>query len=142
MWILSFLPDWLFYAIFFIGVLGMIASFVMEFIPFVKTYRLLIQIVSSILIVIGSFMSGAISDNNEWEMKVSKAQTKVDKAEVKSAEENVQIITKIVNRTRVVKEHGEDVIKYIDKEVIKYDDKCVIPNEFVKALNDAAEPPK
>jgi hypothetical protein len=87
-------------------------------------------------------MSGAITDNDTWKMKVEEIKVKNAEIAAKSSEENVKIITKYVDRTKIVKEHGEDVIKYIDKEVIKYDDKCAIPAEFVKALNDASEAPK
>jgi len=142
MWILTFLPDWIFYALFFAGVIGLLSAFALKFIPFVSRYTLPIQIVSIILVVIGSFMSGAISDNNEWKLKVEEIKVKNAEDAAKSAEENVKIVTKIVNRTKIVKEHGEDVIKYIDKEVVKYDDKCVISVEFVKSLNAASEAPK
>jgi hypothetical protein len=67
---------------------------------------------------------------------------KVAEAEVKSVEENVKIVTKIVKKTEIVRIKGEETIKYIDKEVVKYNDRCEIPNELVNALNTAAEQPK
>ena len=57
-------------------------------------------------------------------------------------EENVKIVEKVVTKTQVVKEKAQEVVKYVDREVVKYDNSCVIPKEFVKAVNDAAEPPK
>lgn len=142
MWILSFLPDWIFYAILFVGILGLLATFVLNFIPFVSNFTLPIQVVSIVLVLVGSFMSGAITDNDAWKMKVE--ETKVKNAEIvaKSSEENVKIITKYVDRIKVVKEHGADVIKYINQDLVKYDNKCAIPVEFVKAINDASEATK
>ena len=142
MWILNFLPDWIFYALFFIGVLGLIATYVMKFIPFVYMYRMPIQVVSIILVVIGTYMSGAISNEESWQTRVKEMEAKVAAAEIKSSQENVKIVTKVVKKLELVRTQGEEVIKYVDREVVKYDNQCVIPNEFVKALNAAAEPPK
>jgi hypothetical protein len=93
-------------------------------------------------------MSGAIYDNNAWEARVKEMQDKVAAAEVQSKEENVKIVTKVVNKTQVIKTRGQDIVKYVDREVVKYDTKfaaggeCEIPKEFIKAINDAAEAPK
>ena len=53
--------------------------------------------------------------------------------------ENIKIVEKIVTKKQIIKERGEDVIKYINKEVVKYDSKCEIPEEFIKSLNDASQ---
>ena len=70
MWILQWLPDWIFYAIFFVGLLGLLATYVMKFIPLVNVYRTPIQAVSVLAIVIGTYMSGAISNEEAWQTKV------------------------------------------------------------------------
>ena len=142
MWILNFLPDWLFYIILLAGVGGLVASYLMKFIPFVYMYRTPIQIGSVVAIVLGTFMIGAAWNDQEWRRRVAEMEQKVAAAEVQSNEENVKIITKIVNKTEVIKTKGEDVIKYIEKEVVKYNDRCEIPNQLVEALNKAAEQPK
>ena len=142
MWILNFLPDWLFYIILLAGVGGLAASYLMKFIPFVYMYRTPIQIGSVVAIVLGTFMIGAAWNDQEWRRRVAEMEQKVAAAEVHSNEENVKIITKIVNKTEVIKTKGEDVIKYIEKEVVKYNDRCEIPNQLVEALNKAAEQPK
>ena len=142
MWILNFLPDWLFYIILLAGVGGLAASYLMKFIPFVYMYKTPIQIGSVVAIVLGTFMIGAAWNDQEWRRRVAEMEQKVAAAEVQSNEENVKIITKIVNKTEVIKTKGEDVIKYIEKEVVKYNDRCEIPNQLVEALNKAAEQPK
>ena len=142
MWILNFLPDWFFYIILLAGVGGLVASYLMKFIPFVYMYRTPIQIGSVVAIVLGTFMIGAAWNDQEWRRRVAEMEQKVAAAEVQSKEENVKIVTKIVNKTEVIKTKGDDVIKYIEKEVIKYNDRCEIPNQLVEALNKAAEQPK
>lgn len=137
MWILSFLPDFIFHLITIAGVLGIIASFFFGFIPFVSQYKLPIQVVSVIVLAFGLFMEGAISNENAWQLKVKELEAKVAKAEALSQKENVKIVEKIITKTQIVKEQGQEVIKYIDRELVKYDNQCVIPQEFIKAHNDA-----
>ena len=148
MWILQLLPNWIFYLMFFAGLLGIVATYVMKFIPFVYVYRTPIQVASVILIAIGTYMSGAISNEEAWVARVKEMELKVAAAEVQSAKENVKIVEKVVKKIEVVRVRGDDVVKYIDREVIKYDTKfapggvCEIPKEFIKAHNDAAEAQK
>ena len=48
----------------------------------------------------------------------------------------------ILGDTKVIKEKSDNNIKYIDREVVKYDNTCVLPKEFIKAHNEAAQAPK
>ena len=143
MWILSWLPYWIFYAIFFLGVIGFIASLVMRFIPVVYMYKTPIQVVSIILIVIGTYMSGAISNEEAWQARVKELEVKVAESEAKSAQENVKIVEKIVYKDKVVKEKGNEIIKYIDREVVKKEEvvkfieNCPILKDIVDVHNNA-----
>lgn len=151
MWLLKWLPNWIFYAVLLAGVFGLIVSYLirfLSFIPFLYVYKTPIQLGSIVAIVIGTFMAGAIYDNEAWEARVREMEAKVAAAEVQSKEENVKIVTKVVTKTQVVKTRGQDIVKYVDREIVKYDTKfapggvCEIPKEFIKAHNDAAEVPK
>jgi uncharacterized membrane protein len=148
MWILQWLPNWIFYAIFFAGLLGLVATFVMKFIPLVYVYRTSIQAVSVVLIALGTYMAGAISNEEAWQARVKEMEAKVEAAAVESAQENVKIVEKVVKKTEYIKTRGQDIVKYIDKEIVKYDTKflpggqCEIPKEFIEAHNRAAEAPK
>ena len=148
MWILQWLPNWIFYGIFFAGLLGLLATYVMKFIPFVYVYRTPIQAVSVLAIVIGTYMSGAISNEESWQTKVKEMEAKVAAAEIESQKENVKIVEKIVKKTEYITRRGQDIIQYVDREVTKYDDRfrpggqCELPKEFIKAINNAAEAPK
>jgi uncharacterized membrane protein len=141
------LPNWIFYGIFFAGLLGLLATYIMKFIPLVYVYRTPIQAVSVLLIAIGTYMSGAISNEEAWQARVKEMESKVEAAAVESAQENVKIVEKVVKKTEYIKTRGQDVVKYIDKEIVKYDTKflpggqCEIPKEFIEAHNRAAEAP-
>ena len=145
MWILSILPDAAIHLIFILGILGTIAGFVLGFIPFVKTYQFAIQICSIVVLVFGVYLEGGLSENKEWELKVKEMEAKVAQAETQSANTNIEIQEKIVEKTKVIREKGKDIIKYIDKEVvkkeevIKYIENCPVPKEIIDLHNQATE---
>lgn len=145
MWILSILPEAAIHIIFGLGILGTIAGFVLGFIPFIKAYRLAIQVISLLTLVFGVYLEGGLADYKEWELKVKEMEAKVAQAEAKSSEKNVEIQEKIVEKTKVVREKGRDIIKYVDREVvknqevIKFIENCPIPKEIVDLHNQAAE---
>jgi hypothetical protein len=136
MWILKFLPDWIFYGILMAGAIGLLIG---RFIP--PMYKTAVQAGSLVAFVFGVFMAGAIHDNAAWVERVEEMKAKVAEAEAKGKEETVRIETKVVTKTEVIKQKAQVVKQYIDREITKYDNQCVIPKEFVKAHNDAAEAP-
>jgi hypothetical protein len=144
MFILSILPDAAIHIIFGLGILGTIAGFVLGFIPLVKTYKLAIQVISLLVLVLGVYLEGGLADYKEWELKVKEMEAKVAQAEAQSANKNIEIQEKIVEKTKVVREKGRDIIQYIDKEVvkkeevIKYIENCPVPKDVIDTLNKAA----
>lgn len=138
MWLLKFLPNWIFYGILLIGLAGLAATYLMKFIPFVYMYRQTIQLASVGAIIIGTFMTGAIYDNEAWISRVKEMEAKVAIAEEQSKEANAQIDEKVAEATSKIKEKQVVVKEYINREVVKYDSTCVIPKEFVEVVNKAA----
>ena len=145
MWILSILPDAAIHIIFGLGILGTIAGFVLGFIPFVKTYQFAIQICSIVILVFGVYLEGGLAENKEWELRVTEMEATVAQAEAQSANTNIEIQEKIVEKTKVIREKGKDIIKYIDKEVVKkeevvkYIENCPVPKEIIDLHNQATE---
>lgn len=145
MWILSILPDAAIHTIFGLGILGTIAGFVLGFIPFVKNYKIAVQVISILTLVFGVYLEGGLADYKEWELKVKEMEAKVAKAEAESANKNTEIQEKVVEKTRVIREKGQDIIKYIDREivkkeeVVKYVENCPVPKDVIDTLNKAAE---
>ena len=140
MWILKFLPDWIFYAIFLVGVIGFAATYLFKYIPvpFIYMYRKPIQIGSVLAIIFGTFMSGAIYDNEAWLDRVREMEAKVAKAEEQSKEANTVIESKVESAKQKIVQKQVIVKQYIDREVVKYDNSCVIPKEFIEVHNKAA----
>jgi len=144
-WILSFIPDWVWTLVLIFGILGTLAAWILKFIPFVSTYRLPIQIASIIALVAGVYFQGVIANEAKWQDKIAELQKKVNEAEVKSKETNIVVQEKIVTKTKIIKEKGKDIVSYIDREVvkkeeiIKYIEQCPIPKEIIDLHNQAAE---
>ena len=134
MWILKFLPDWFFYAVLLMGTLGILFS---RFIP--AYYRTATQSIAVLFFVFGTFMSGVIYDNNWWKEKVAEMEARVAKAEQESKEANDKLDQYVSEKNQKIEERQVYIKQYIEREVAKYDDQVVLPIEFIRALNSAAE---
>ena len=148
MWILHLLPDSLIAVIvntiLIAGAVTTVAGFFVTFVPFVNTYRTAVQIVGIALLTIGVYFEGGYSTEMAWRERVREVEAKVAEAEKKSQETNVEVVTKFVTRTQVVREKGRDIVNYIDREVvknqevIKFVENCPIPSVIITTHNAAA----
>jgi hypothetical protein len=142
---LSFIPDWFWTLVLISGIVGTLATWVLKFIPFVSTYRLPIQVASIIALVAGVYFQGVIANETKWQDKIADLQKQIAEAETKSKETNVVIQEKIVTKTKIIKEKGQDIVNYIDREVIKkeeiikYIEQCPVPKEIIDLHNQATD---
>jgi len=138
MWILDWLPFWIFHLVVVLGIAGIIASIVFKFVPFISQYTLPIQVISIIVLVFGVYMEGGISNQEKWEAKVAEVKLEMAKKETASAEVTTKVITKYVTKIEVVKEKGNEIIKQVPVYITKdADAKCDVPTGFV-VLHDSA----
>lgn len=138
MWLLQWLPDWVFHLILLIGFLGLGASFFLKLIPNTEQYKLLLQVVAGILIVFGVYMEGAISNQAWWELRVAEAEKRVAEAEKKAAEANGKIEYVIVEKTKIVEVADRKIQQQIRDLANKMDQRCYIIPEVNTIHNDAA----
>ena len=145
MWILYFLPSWYTHAVPVLGIVLILISMFLKVIPFISTYYIPLRIIGLVTLLFGIFFEGVMYSGKDLHEKIKELEAKVVAAEAKSAVVNTKIVEKIVTKQKIVKERGEDIIKYVDKEIIKYDVKfapggqCEIPKEFINIHNKAAE---
>ena len=138
MWILDWLPFWVFHLIVVAGFIGLAASLVLKFIPFVSLYRLPIQVASIAILVFGVYMEGGIATQEKWEARVAEVKLEMAKKETASAEVTTKVVTKYINKVQIVKEKGNDIIKQVPVYITKdADAKCDVPTGFV-VLHDSA----
>ena len=139
MWILKFLPDFVFHLIFIAGLLGLAASFVLKFVPFVTQYRVPIQVAASIMIAIGLYMEGAISDNTAWVDRVHEMEKKVAKAEAKSADANTQLVTAIAKNKEKIAANQQAVSQAIQQNIQAINRQCTLTDVSVQMYNQAVQ---
>jgi hypothetical protein len=135
MWILQFFPGWVFPAIFFAGIIVFLVTKTVSFLPQAK----LIQGLAIALVFFGTYMTGAVSNNDAWKKRTQDLELQISELQIKSEKVNTKIVTKTLTKRETIRERGEDVIKYVDREIVKYDNTCVLPHEVVEAHNKAAK---
>ena len=140
MWILKWLPDWIFYFILLSGVVGFALTYLLKYlpIPFIYMYKTPIQLGSLIAIIVGTFMSGAAYDNRAWEDRVHELESKIKVAEQKSIEANAVIDAKVEEETVKIVEKRIVLKEYVDRVLTTKDASCEIPKEFIEVVNKAA----
>ena len=157
-WMLGLLPDWFWALVLIAGVLAILASFVLKFIPFVSTYRLPLQVGGILALLVGVYFQGVIANEAKWEARVKELEAKLVIAEQESKQTNTVIQEKIVKQKEFVKGKTEYITKYIDKletkeiikevqgpervrieQVIKYIETCPVPTEIIELHNAATE---
>lgn len=139
MWLLDFLPFWIFHLIVLIGIGGILASTVLKFIPFISNYNLPIQVGSIILLCFGIYMEGGISNQEKWEARVKELEAKVAIAEEQSKTANANLEAKIKEKTQIIKQKEYIIQEKIVKVKEQIDAMCQVPVEAIKLLNEAAE---
>ena len=138
MWILSFLPIWIFHAIIIAGIAAVLVGMFLKAIPFVSQYQMPLKIAGAAAILIGTWFEGGIADNLAWQARVKEMEAKVAVAEQQAKEANDKLDKASESKVAKLKEKQVIVKQYIDKEVVKYNNTCVIPKEFIEVHNKAA----
>ena len=152
------MPEWAIHLLFGLGVVITLAGFVLGMIPIIKRYIIPVRVIGLLMLVLGLYLEGGLADNKEWQLRVKEMEAKMAQLEVEAAKTNIQVQEKVVEKTKVVREKGQDIIKYVDRwntkevikevegperirreEVIKYIENCPIPKELVDLHNQAAE---
>lgn len=137
-WILALVPSLLIHLVLAFGLMALfIATFVGK-IPFIRQYKLPIQILVLVLSATGIYLEGALGYKESVANEVAQLKTKLAQAEAQGAKVNTQIVEKVVKDTQIIRLKGKTVTEYVDREVVKHDQECKLPSEVIKAHNMAA----
>ena len=144
MWLLQFLPDWIYYGILAIGLVGLAVTYLLKFIPIpaIFIYRTPIQLASVAMIAFGVYMAGAIANEQLWKDRVAQLEKEYAESQVKSEKVTTEVVTKYITKREIIKQRGEDQIRYIDREITKYNEICKLPKDVISVHNEAAKAPK
>lgn len=139
MWIFEITPDWLYHTLFFSSLFAVLVGTFLKNLSFIKKYTLLLKWGGLVALTLSLFLEGALYDYNVMQARVEEAKKQAQEYEQQNKELNDKLAEKSDKVKEKIKVKKEYITKYIDKEITKYDNTCVIPKEFVKAHNDAAE---
>lgn len=132
-WMLGLLPDWFWTLLLIVSIAAIGLS------KFIAPYKLPLRWGGLAGLLLSIWCLGAASNEEKWQERVKELEAKLLAAENKSHEENVKIEEKIVTKTKVIKQKGEEIIKYIDRnnEIIKYVESCPLPKDVIEIHNSA-----
>lgn len=139
MWILDFLPSWIFTLITLLSLGAFLVTEFLNNLPFVAAYLKAIRIGSIVGLVIGLYMMGGSANQEKWEARVKELEAKVAIAEQQSKTANAEIASKIKENKQLVKQHQIIVQEKIVRVAEKLDAECKVPAEAIAILNEAAE---
>jgi hypothetical protein len=137
-WMLQLIPDslfvWITYLLFAAGVVLYVASKLVSWIPLMGQYRLPVELVGVVALVIAAYFYGGIS----YREQIAEMKQQIKVAEERSQQVNTVIETKIIEKVKVVKENV-----YITREIVKevagqqLDAQCSLPQSTI-SLHDSA----
>ena len=137
-WLLNFLPTWIFQAVALgLMVLGVgVHMFVRH--PIVPS--IIPKIIGALLVVAGVFVSGGIWTQSEFLEAVKKQKEEIARLEKASGEITTKVEKVYIERTKVIKEKGDVIIEKVPEYISKdADAKCDVPNGFVVLHNSAVK---
>jgi hypothetical protein len=143
MFLLHFLPDSFLHTVInivlFAGLgLTTIGFFLVGWIPGLRNYKTLVQILGVVLLAAGIYWKGGYGVEMEWRSRVAELEAKLKLAEEKSQQVNTVIKEKVITKIQKVKEvqvKNQQIIKEVEKII---DAECRVPKEAIDVLNAAA----
>ena len=144
MWILHFLPDsvilWFTNAVLLLGIVLAIAGLFAHRIPLIWQYQLPFKVLGIALLALGVYFRGGYSVEMAWRERVTELETKLAQAHEASEKVNTVVQTRIVTKTKIIKEKADTIVQYVDRdrEIVKFDTTCPIPQEAIDVHNEAA----
>jgi hypothetical protein len=139
MWILNWLPDFVFHLMLLVGVLAIGSSFVLSFIPFVSQYKLPIQVAGIILTVVAVWYEGGIAKDAEYKARIAAMELKISKAETEAAEANTKLAEQILREQARIKDITDSNKKRLKDLADQLNKQCTVNQGVIDVLNDAAK---
>jgi len=137
MWLLSFIPDFVVHVLTLLSFMAVLASLMFSnLIPLNIKFPL--QVIGILVLALGLYLEGGIANESEWRAKVEAQKTEIAELKQKQAETTVQVVTKYVDRVKIVKEKADVIVREVPKYITEIDNsRCVLPDS-VRLLHDAA----
>jgi hypothetical protein len=121
-----------------VGIVGVCASWVAKWIPFVNMYRGPVQLVGIVCLVLGVYMKGGADVEMRWRNKVEEFQNKIAVAELQSKEANKKLVDELKKSSQLTKEVKDANKAKIRANAVKIDSECRVPDIAIELHNGAS----
>ena len=138
MWILNWLPDFVFHLMLLVGLVAIGASFVLNFIPFVSQYKLPIQVAGIILTIVAVWYEGGIAKDAEYKARIAEMELRISRSETQAAEANTRLAEQILKENARIKDLTETNKKRLKELADQLNRQCSVNQDVINILNDAA----
>jgi|LakMenE01Jun11ns_1017448.scaffolds.fasta_scaffold9953691_8 hypothetical protein len=143
MWYLSFIPDiWLTYAVHavtILGLIGVIVGFLGSKIPFVSHYGGIVKGISTIVLLIGIYFEGSITNEMMWRSKIADLEKKVDIAKQESKKANERLDKEVSEKLKGIKDNFNVNKQEIEKNRESIDAECKLSDTAWLLYNRASQ---
>lgn len=139
MQLLNFVPDIFFHLLLIVGVLGLIAGYLLDNIPFISTNAKTIQVVAVLITVVAVWFEGGISRDKEYREQIANLQVKIAQAEKESAEANTKLVEQLKENEKLRKDKKNATQTIVTQVVSKYDGQCTLSNAFIRVHDSASQ---
>lgn len=143
MWYLSFIPDiWLTYAVHavtLIGLIGVVVGFLGSKIPFISHYGGVVKGISTVILLIGVYFEGSITNEMMWRSKVSEFEKKVDIAKEESRKANERLDKEVSEKIKGIKDNFNANKQEIEKNRESIDAECKLSDTAWLLYNRASQ---
>lgn len=136
---LSEIPQGVYHSLVIIGIIGLIASYLVKFIPFIYRYLIPLQLVSIISLVTGIYYSGVTANEAKWKAEVGKLKKDVLIAEERARNISAKVEYVFVDRVQKVKDVQILIQEKLRDISVSIDSQCRVTPDAVNAINSAAK---
>jgi hypothetical protein len=130
--------NWVVNGLIVVGIIGVCASWIARWIPFVSAYRGPVQLVGIICLVLGVYMKGGSDVETKWRSQVEDFRAKIAVAETQSKEANQRLATELRKSTQLIKEVKDANKASIRANAVKIDSECRVSDVAIGLHNSAS----
>lgn len=138
LWLLQHIPSTMIYLLITCGLVIYLTPNLMAYTNMSPTFLQFVptRTLGLILILVGVFLQGLTWGADTLSAEVQKANAEAQKIKEESKNISERVVTKYIVKQKVIKEKGDEIIKYVNKN---NDADCTLHNSFVELHNSAAK---
>ena len=136
LWLFEYIPTFFMY----VGIaVGLLLYFFAEVASIAKVSYLtstLVRIVGVFLVVFSIFLLGVSISDKVFKTEIDKKNQEIAQIKKQAKEITKQVVTEYVYKDRIIKEKGDEIVKYV---TTKNDSDCSLHNSTIELLNSSAK---